>query len=152
MWNCYRDEWSYGTNDDNNPNKNVINSESFKYRTIITKSTYNVDARITYDAGNSVNNPAYDADKSGKKEVEIVVPLKYLSNFWTTLHMPLINCEASLTLKWSENCVITSMERRVIINRRRHTSPRNATFKITDTKLYVPVVILSTKNDDNFLE
>ena len=66
--------------------------------------------------------------------------------------MPLINCEASLTLKWSENCVITSMERRVIINRRRHTSPRNATFKITDTKLYVPVVILSTKNDDNFLE
>ena len=52
MWNCYRDELSYGTNDDINPNKNVINSESFKYRTIITKSTYNVDARITDDAGN----------------------------------------------------------------------------------------------------
>ena len=61
--------------------------------------------------------------------------------------MPLINCEVSLTLTWSENCVITSVERRVITNTRRDTSPANATFKITDTKLYVPVVTLSTEND-----
>ena len=57
------------TNDNNNLNKNVINSKSFKYKTSITGSTYNVDARITNDAGNQVNNPAYDANKSGKKEV-----------------------------------------------------------------------------------
>ena len=44
---------------------------------------------------------------------------------------------------------ITSMERRVITNTRRDTSPTNATFQITDTKLYVPVVTLSTE-DDNF--
>ena len=86
------------------------------------------------------------------KKVEIVVPLKYLSNFWRSLDMPLINCEVSLTLTWSENCVITSVERRVITNTRRDTSPANATFKITDTKLYVPVVTLSTKDDNNFLE
>ena len=72
--------------------------------------------RITDYAGNQVNNPAYDADKSGKKESEIVVPLKYLSNFSRTLNMPLINFEVSLTLTWSESCVITSIERRVITN------------------------------------
>ena len=68
------------------------------------------------------------------------------------LNMPLINCEVSLTLTWSENCVITSIERRVITNTRWDTSPTNATFEITDTKLYVPVVTLSTKDDNNFLE
>ena len=76
------------------------------------------------------------------KKVDIVVPSKYLSNFWRSLDMPLINCEVSLTLTWSENCVITSMERRVITNTRRDTFPTNAIFKITDTKLYVPVVTL----------
>ena len=67
--------------------------------------------KITDDAGNQVSNPKYDASKSGKKEVEIFVPLKYLRNFWRTLNMPLINCEVSLILTWSENCVITSMEK-----------------------------------------
>ena len=43
------------------------------------------------------------------KKVEIVVPLKYLSNFWGRLDMPLIDCEVSLTLTWSENCIITSL-------------------------------------------
>ena len=113
--NYYRDELSNDTNDNNNnPNKNVINSESFKYKSSITGSTYNVDKRITNDAGNQVNNPAYDTDKSGKKEVEIVVPFKYLSNFWRPLSMPLINCEVPLSLTWSENSVIISIERRVI--------------------------------------
>ena len=128
--NYYRDELTDDTSDNNNLNKNVINSESFKYKTSITGSTYNVDAIITNDAGNQVHNPNYDANKSGKKEVEIAVPLKYLSNFWRTLNMPLINCEISLTLNWSKNCVITSSEKRVIINTRRDTSLTNAIFKI----------------------
>ena len=64
----------------------------------------------------------------------------------------MINCEVSLILTWSKECVITSMERRVITNTRRDTSPTNATFKIADTKLYVSVVTLSTKDDNNFLE
>ena len=61
------DELSYDTNDNNNPNENVINSESFKYKTSITGSTYNFNVRITNAEGNQVNNPNYDADKSGKK-------------------------------------------------------------------------------------
>ena len=96
LWNYYRHELSYDTNDNNNINKNVINSVSFKYKTSITGSIYNVDIRITNDTGNQVNNPNYDENKSGKKEVEIVVPLKCLSNFWKTLNMPLINSEVSL--------------------------------------------------------
>ena len=154
LWNCYTNELTDDTNDNNNQNKNVINSEPFKYKTSITGSTYNVDARITDDAGNQVNNTAYDAHKSGKKEVEIAVPLKYLSNFWRTLNMPLINCEVSLILTWSENCVITSIEKkeRGKINTGGDTSPTNATFKITDTKLCVPVITLSSENDKTILE
>ena len=63
-----------------------------------------------------------------------MVPLKYLSNFWRTLEMPLINCEVNLILTWSSNCVITD-------------SNSAATFAITDTKLYVPVVTLSTQEN-----
>ena len=59
-----------------------------------------------------------------------MVPLKYLSNFWRTLEMPLINCEINLIFTWSTNCVIAST----------NVANQNATFEITDTKLYVPVV------------
>ena len=37
--------------------------------------------------------------------VEIMIPLKCLSNFWRTLEMPSINCEVNLILTWSANCV-----------------------------------------------
>ena len=73
--------------------------------------------------------------------------------------MSLINCEVSLTLTWSENCVstdITTQTARVAqgdnLARLAIDAPTNATFKITDTKLYVPVVTLSTEDDNNFLE
>ena len=65
--NYYRDELTDDRNDINFPNKNVINSESFKYKRSITGSTYNVDAKITNAEGNEINNSAYDANKSGKK-------------------------------------------------------------------------------------
>ena len=91
-----------------------------------------------------------------EKEVEIVVPLKHLSNFWRTLDMPLINCEINFILTWSENCVLTSKATRdpdpdanlavVAID-----NPTNATFKITDTKLYVLGVTLLTENDKKTL-
>ena len=112
LWNYYRDELRDDRNTNNNQNKNVINSESFKYKTNVTGSTYNVDENITNEEGNETDNPAYDANKIGKKEVEFAVPLKYLGNFWRTLDMPLINCEVSLILTWSRDCVITSMEKK----------------------------------------
>ena len=66
-------------------------------------------------------------EDDGTKNVEIMVPLKYLSNFGRTFEIPLINCEINLILTWSTNCVIFSTK----------VANQNATFAITDTKLYV---------------
>ena len=71
LWNYYRDELSDEINDNSGINKDVVNSEFFKYKTNITGSTYNFAATVT----------GYNAIKEGKKEVEIVVPLKYIGNF-----------------------------------------------------------------------
>ena len=152
LWNYYRDELTDETNDNNGPNKNVINSKSFKYKTSITGSTYNVPRRITGADGNPASNPNYDRNKRGTKEVEIAVPLKHLGNFWNGLNIPLINFEVSLALSWSANCVITSMENRILVagQPNRGHSPESAAFKIKDCKLYVPVVFYLLKMIINF--
>ena len=85
------------------------------------------------------------------------MPLKYLSNFWRTLDIPLINCEISLTLTWSEICVITSKATREADSDANPAidginNPINAVFKITDCKLYVPVVTLSAENVNKLLD
>ena len=113
LWNYYKDELTDDTNDNNCPNKNVINSRSLKYKTSITRSTYNVPRRITDDDGNPVNNPNYDRNRRGTKEVEIAVSLKHLANFWNSLNIPLINREVSLALSCSETCMITSVEKKI---------------------------------------
>ena len=79
---------------------------------------------------------------------------KHLGNFCNSLNIPLINCEVSLALSWSETCVITSMEKRILVagQPNRDISPTNAVFKIKDCKLDVPVVTLSTENDNKLLE
>ena len=81
-------------------------------------------------------------EDDGTKDVEIMVLLKYLSNFWRTLEMPLIICEFNLILTWSSTCVIiaTNIPNQAVI------------FEITDTKLYVPVVTLSTQENTKFLQ
>ena len=84
--------------------------------------SFNFKVKITGRTGND-----------GTKNVEIMVPLKYLSNFWRTLEMPLINCEVNLILTWSSTCVLIAT----------NAPNQNATFAITDTKFYVPVVTLS---------
>ena len=63
----------------------------------------------------------------GTKDVEVMVPLKYLSNVWKTLEMPLTNWEINLILTWSEKFVLFN-------------DTKATTVAITDTKLYVPVV------------
>ena len=56
-----------------------------------------------------------DANKAGKNEAEIVIALKYLSNFWRNVNIPLINCEVELILTWSKNCVLADMIQEIII-------------------------------------
>ena len=158
FWNYYRDELTDDINENNNPNKNVINSKSFKYKISITGSTYNVPRRITGADGSPANNLNYDRNKRGTKEVEITVPLKHLENFWNSLNIPLSSCEVSLTLSWSENCVITRMKKRLVRAAPGGNLPvcgdssESAAFKIKDYKLYVSVVTLSAENENELLE
>ena len=70
-----------------------------------------------------------------------MVPLKYSSNFWRTLQMPLINCEINLIITWSKNCVISNA-----------AANQDTTFAITDTKKYVSVVTLSANDIGKLLE
>ena len=79
-----------------------------------------------------------------KKVVKIAVPLKYLRSFSRSLEMPLINCKAELSLNWIENCVLTSAAIDANVN---NTGADSATFKITDAKIYVPVVTLSAEDN-----
>ena len=92
LWNYYRDKPNNAPADNYNADL-ITDSKSFEYKTNITGSTYNVGEIITNAEGNDIDNPAYDANKVGTKEFEIVLPLKYLSNFWRRLDMPLINCK-----------------------------------------------------------
>ena len=113
LWGFKRDEIDNNaevTNDDNAP--------SFKYKASLI--------------GNTENNGT-------KNGVKIAVPLKYLSNFWRSLEMPLINCKVELSLKWIENCALTTAETGANVN---VTGTDGATFKATGVKLDVPVVNL----------
>ena len=113
----YRDETTLNSDDtlDNFPG----NSSSFKLKQKIIGSTGN----------------------DGTKDVQIMVPMKYLSNCWRTLEMPLINCEINLILTWSANCFTFNTATNQAI-----------TFAITDIKLYVPVVTLSTQDNAKQLQ
>ena len=77
-------------------------SEFFKYKTNIAGNTYDV----------GVGEEGYGANKVGKNETEVVIPLNYLSNFWRSLNIALINCEVELILTWSKNCVLADMTER----------------------------------------
>ena len=107
--------WQYYKDD---PNNNTIQFESFKSKIKITGK-----------------NPA----AGNTEDVEIILPLKYLSNFWRTLEMPLINCKVNLILTWPSTCVISS-------------AIGETKFKITETKLYVPLVTFLTQDNAKLLQ
>ena len=95
----------------------IDNSRSFKYKAALLGKT-----------ANAVNDT-----NSSVKEAKIVVPLEYLSNFWRSLEMPLMNCKVYLELNWIEDCILSSAR-------------DSAKFEKTDPKLHVPIVSLSTKD------
>ena len=96
------------------------NSDSFKYKISL------------------LGNPVV-ANNIARRSVKVVVPLKYLSNFFRSLEMPLINCEIKLNLTWKKECVLS-------------TGGGDAVFIINDKKLCVPVVILSKEDNKDFIE
>ena len=98
----------------------IDKSQSFKYKAVLVGKTA--------DAVGGTNRSV--------KKAKIVVPLKYLSNFWRSLEMPSINCKVYLELNWIEDCILSS-------------AGNSAKFEITDAKLHVPIVTLSTKDSVN---
>ena len=96
------------------------NSDSFKYKISL------------------LGNPVV-ANNIARRSVKVVVPLKYLSNFFRSLEMPLINCEIKLNLTWKKECVLS-------------TGGGDAVFIINDKKLCVPVVTLSKEDNKDFIE
>ena len=135
LWNYCRDEPNSGA--EGNIKYSLNDSKSFDYHANIVGSV--TAANLT------------------KESVKIVIPLKHLSNFGRTLNIPLINCEIELILTWSKNCVLISKVTRdgnytadPILPK--IDTPTAATFQITYTKLYVPIVTLSTENDKKLLE
>ena len=100
------------------------NSSSFKYKIKLLRN---------------VNRVAGNAAGVRRLNVKIVVPLKYLSNFFRLLEMSLINCKIKLNLTWRKECVLS-------------TGDGDAVFIINDTKLYVPVVTLSKEDNKDFIE
>ena len=100
-----------------------------------------VDVNLTVNAQHIPNNSSSFKHKSSfitnRNGVKIAVPLKYLSNFWRSLEMPLINCKTELSLKWYENYILSSARTAV-------------SFAITDTKLHVPIVTSKTEVNQNY--
>ena len=121
LWLYYRDEPFISDNGNITDVADDHNSVSFKYKQKITGQTKN----------------------DGRNDVEIMVPLEYLSNFWRNLEMLLINFEINVFLTWTENCIIVTGD--YGDNGNNHTK-----FEITDTKLYVPVGTLSAQDKTNY--
>ena len=114
LWQFKRDEVPA-----NDADLTIYICQSFKYKAALVGKTAN-----------------HNDGKSSVKDAKIVVPLKYLSNFWRSLEMPLINCKVYLELNWIEDCILSS-------------AGDSAKFAITDAKLHVPIVTLSTKDSTN---
>ena len=96
------------------------NSSSFKYKVSL------------------LGNPVV-ADNIARRSVKVAVPLKYLSNLFRSLEMPLINCKIKLNLTWKKECVLS-------------TGDGNAVLIINGTKMYVPVVTLSKEDNKDFIQ
>ena len=101
----------------------------------------NFDRTNATDSFNFKTKITGQTNDDGINNVEVMVPLECLSNFWRTLEMSLINCEVELSFNWSANCVVI------------YTNVANQvpTLTITETNLYVPAVTLSTQDNEKLL-
>ena len=128
LWNYYRDKID-------NVGDNALDGKSFKYKTKIIGKT---EARPDRQAQPGPDRDGYPRPQPNQPPIlplntDVVGPLKYLTNFWRSCDLSLINCEIELDLKWTKNFVLIEEDDNIT----------GATFAITSTKLYVPVVTLS---------
>ena len=109
-----------------------------------------LDNSTSFECRASLLEKADDDDDDGNdrslKNAKIVVPLKKLSNFFRSLELPLINCKIHFELNWNTDCVMHGAD---TYAGSANANKRETTFQITSTKLHVPVVTLSTKDNVN---
>ena len=108
----------------------------------------NVCNIVVFNGANATDSFNFETKITGQNNndgiinnVEIIVSLKYLSNFWRTLEMPLINCEVKLILTWSADCVVICTD----------VADQVPKFTILETNLYDSVVTLSTQDNAKLL-
>ena len=141
LWNYYRDKINDDANKNNSANKRrnsnkTITSKSFEYKTKLIGST---------------------PDDNNILDAEVVVPLKYLSNFWRSPDLSLINCETEPVLSWSKECIITEIsiipavpgdpDANRPVSDAAAIQATSAKFQINNAKLYVLVITLSINNN-----
>ena len=119
-------------NNNNIANVTTADSSSFKYKSGLLK-------RLTSRAVNANTDPNIPEAHRLFTNAQILVPLSYVSLFFRSLEMPLINCKIHLELTWNKNCVMSSVV-------------GVTTFQIKSTKLYVPVVTLKIKDNVNLIK
>ena len=123
--------WFYSKGEANNFNANIVHNVAFKSFVYKTKLVEETEAQ-----------PAPNNNNGVLKNAKIAVPLKFLSKFWKSLGMPLINYKVELKLKWKNYCVFAAA---CVDNV--NANDDNIIFTIKYTKLYVPVVTLPTKDN-----
>ena len=121
----------YSKDEATNSNNNTANTDTFK--------SFKFKAELL---GNTVAQPAPSNANGIAKDTIIAMPLIYLSNFCRSLEMSLINCKVELKLKLTKYCVLSASG-----NDNTNANPDNIIFTIKGTKLYVPVVLLSAKDN-----
>ena len=118
-------------------NKSVTNNKCYEKMVLMLLIHLILKQKITGQTTSDDNN----GNIARRVDVEIMVPLKYQSNFWRTIEMPSINCEVELILAWSSGCVIIYTD----------VANQVSTFTIIETNLYVHVVTLSTQDNAKLL-
>ena len=146
LWNYYRDEINDSATENNAANNRMnsnktITSKSFEYKTQLIGST---------------------PDNNNILAAGVVVLLKYLSYFWRSRDLPLINCEIELDLLRSKKCIKPEISITPAVSGNPNATPpvpdvaairtTSATFQVDIARLYVPVVTLSINDNIKFLE
>ena len=101
-------------------------------------------------------------DKNSRLNTEVVSPLKYMSKFWWSVDLPLINCEIELYFSWSKSCLISEIKIAAVVAVNLGENPpvqateaaltTRAKFQINNAKTYVPVFTLSVNDTIKCLE
>ena len=124
--------WNYCRDGIDDVDGNDSDGKSFNYKTKVVGNTEGGPG----NEGNTNRPPAPTLN------VEVTIPLKYFSNFWRSLDLPLINCEIELDLSWTKDCVLIKQNNNIT----------GLNLLITSTKLYVPVATLPIDDNVKFLE